>query len=53
MTGKYWLLSKYVFFCDKVSSPHFSDGKLEKTSQLIFGKVWYVAIFNPIYNDSH
>jgi len=39
MRGKYWLLSKYVLFCDKVNSLHFSDGKLGKTSQLIFGKV--------------
>jgi len=48
LTGKYWLLSKYVSFCDKVSSPQFSDGKLGKISHLIFGKLWYVAIFrNP------
>ena len=57
LIGKYWLLSKYVSFCDKVSYPQFWDGKLGNTSQLIFGKVWYVAIFrNPtpsIYNDSH
>jgi hypothetical protein len=36
-------LYQNMFHC--VSSPQFSDEKLVKISQLIFGNVWYVAIY--------